>query len=704
MLLRAWTVLCTVFVAAGWLLSALGQLNPPAYIVVLCLALFVVIAQVRTTPIRWRFPLRRFRRPLPLAYSILALLVFLGGALHPPNNYEGVSFRLPRLLQWFAAGHWFWIPTVNERMNYGAANFEWFTAPLFLLTRSDRLLFLVNFVPFLLLPGLLFSVYRLLRVPGRVAWSWMWILPAGYCYALQAGSIANDALGAVLILASLCFGLRASQRNSAMDAGLALLALALATGMERTNLPLVLPCVVALWPARRLLAGRRLASIGLLAVALLVSYLPTGILNHHYANNWNGYGPRTMALQIHSPIAGMIVSTLRLGVQTMQPPLCPSARSIDTALTSGLPHGIKDLIKDDYSQLELALGELPQEEVSGLGLGVVALLFVSLFARFFFRSGGVVVPAPKSAPNAGVVILTAWIAFFLYQNPIGCEPTARQLAPYFPLLLPALIKHPINSFLARKWWWNLVARLGLASAAMVIVLIPARPLWPAATVLGELQSRRPQSQMLVRARQVFSVYEERNDLLGPLRELLPADAVRVGAIASEADADYSLWRPFGHRTVVYLVGAQSWEEETGGFTWIVGKTSLLDARYGKSLEQARLASGGLVIGTRLVISTVRNGPEEWFVLKLPETAGPRAQQVLAITFSANGESPRRKKWLPVEWFSRFLPSANCKLLTPASLSIENAAAKDPERAPLGARNQLLLVSGRIPVDVLASCL
>jgi len=702
MLLRSWIVLSTALVLAGWVLSAVGQLNAPAYLVVLFIALLVVIAQARTVPLRWRIPLRRFRRPLPLAYSILALLVFLGGALHPPNNFEGVSYRLPRLLQWFSAGHWFWIPTVNERMNYGGANFEWLTAPLFLLTRSDRLLFLVNFVPFLFLPGLLFSVYRLLRVPGRAAYAWMWILPAGYCYALQAGSIANDALGAVFILASLYFGLRASQRASAEDAGLSVLAMALATGIERTNLPLILPCLVALWPARRLLAGRRLVSLGLLALALLVSYLPTGILNSHYSNNWNGYGPRTMALQVHSPLAGMIASTLRLSVQTLQPPVCPWARSIDTALTAALPLRIKDLMKDDYSQLELALGELPQEEVSGLGLGVMGLLFVSLIAKFFVQARAPVVPSSRSAQNAGLVMIAAWIAFLVYRNPIGCEPTARQLAPYFPLLFPILIRHGADSFLARKPWWNFVALLGLASAALVIVLIPARPLWPAATVLGELQSRWPQSQMLTRARQVYSVYHDRNDLLGPLRALLPADSVSVAIISSEADADYSLWRPFGHRTAVYLVGARPWEEETRGFTWIVGKTSLLNARYGSSLEQLRLASGGQLVATRLIISTVRNGPEEWFVLKLPAAAGPRAQESQAIPLSASGEFPRRKEWLPAERFSNLLLPTGGKQPAPTALPLKNPSASNPERAALEKQDQLSLVRGRRPVNLLAS--
>ena len=72
-------------------------------------------------------------------------------------------------------------------MNDRACGIEWLTAPLLLFTRCDRALFLLNFIPFLLLPGLVFSVFRRLGVRARVAWHWMWLLPTGYIFLLQAG-------------------------------------------------------------------------------------------------------------------------------------------------------------------------------------------------------------------------------------------------------------------------------------------------------------------------------------------------------------------------------------------------------------------------------------------------------------------------------------------------------------------------------------
>ena len=77
-------------------------------------------------------------------------------------------------------------------MNNRPCGLEWLSAPLLLFTKSDRGLFLVNFLPFLLLPGLIFSVLTRLGVRARVAWHWMWLLPTGYNFLLQGGSLGND--------------------------------------------------------------------------------------------------------------------------------------------------------------------------------------------------------------------------------------------------------------------------------------------------------------------------------------------------------------------------------------------------------------------------------------------------------------------------------------------------------------------------------
>jgi hypothetical protein len=66
------------------------------------------------------------------------------------------------------------------------------------------------------------------------------------------------------------------------------------------------------------------------------------------------------------------------------------------------------------------------------------------------------------------------------------------------------------------------------------------------------------------------------------------------------------------------VGARRWEQETQSLTWIVGKVSLLNPRYGSSLEQLRRSSAGQIINAKSITSKVSRGPEQWFVMRLPQ--------------------------------------------------------------------------------------
>src|SRR5204863_6928724 len=103
----------------------------------------------------------------------------------------------------------------------------------------ERWLFLVNLFSFALLPGLIFSVFTRLGVRPRVAWWWMWLVPGGYCYAMQAGSLATDAYAAVYALAAVGFALRCRDTRSAQDLWLSLLSAALLTATKQTNLLLL---------------------------------------------------------------------------------------------------------------------------------------------------------------------------------------------------------------------------------------------------------------------------------------------------------------------------------------------------------------------------------------------------------------------------------------------------------------------------------
>ena len=117
----------------------------------------------------------------------------------------------------------------------------------------------------------------------------MWLIPGGYAFALQAGSICNDAFAAVYALAAIDFALRAERSRRFKNLLLSLLALALTTGAKATNLPLGLPWLIAAFPI--LLYWVRRQPVKLLAagiVAAFASYLPMAALNQFHCGDWTG--------------------------------------------------------------------------------------------------------------------------------------------------------------------------------------------------------------------------------------------------------------------------------------------------------------------------------------------------------------------------------------------------------------------------------
>jgi hypothetical protein len=183
-----WIWFCAYLNCAGWTLSALHQLNQTGYAVVFALGFGALWLWKQKTGAEI-FPKihlpkyrRRFKKFFPLAFLILAVLAFIGGALYAPANFDTLAYRTPRVMHWLAAGQWEWIHSEFSRLNTRSAGFEWLTAPLFLFTHTDRLEFLLNILAFMLLPGRVFAVLTRLGVRPRTAWHWMWLFPAGYGY------------------------------------------------------------------------------------------------------------------------------------------------------------------------------------------------------------------------------------------------------------------------------------------------------------------------------------------------------------------------------------------------------------------------------------------------------------------------------------------------------------------------------------------
>jgi len=593
--------LCAWLNVTGWALSALRQLNAGGYAVSLLLFLagFCLWKQRGKVEI---FPrtscaklLRRFRRPFPALFLLVAALVFLGGILYAPANYDALTYRLPRML------------------NYSGAAWEWTAMPLLVLTHSDRGLFLIDALGFLLMPGLLFSIFRQLGVARRVAWTWMWILPLAYGYATQAGSIGNDLLGAVFCLSSVHWGLRARRSRRAADIWLAGLAAALLTGTKLSNLPLALPCLVAVWPALPQLRKKIAGSLAVAGLALLISAVPIMILNQHYTGSWNGDPQDIYKMQLKNPVAGLVGNGLLLAEQSFMPPILPGASAWGQWRLRAIP----DWLNASFPRLMLGKpNELPGEEGAGLGLGITLPLLVGLVVSLAnFRQSG---SLKKIAPP---VALGAWVALLFCMAKIGSEAGPRLLLPYYPFVLIPFLLLPAQRGLLRRGWWRIFLILMAATVLPVMILSVSRPLWPAQTISARLAQAHPENKMLQRLATTYAAYAHRNDCLAPVRAALPADATEIGFLAGANDADYSLWRPFGQRFVKYLHAApEKFLQHPDALAWVVIKEDEWPGISSIPLTTWAARHHAKIELTVPITVLVSWGPENFCVLHFEKTA------------------------------------------------------------------------------------
>jgi hypothetical protein len=626
-LIKLWILGSAACVSAGWVLSALHQINLAGYAVFFCILFLVLVLENRrrrTEPYvafpksgaSWvRVCLHRFRRPLPLLFLLTAFLAIAGGALNSPNNYDALTYRFPRLLHWWAASGWHWIATPNERMNLSGTNFEWLMMPLFVVTHSDRFFFLINIVSYLFLPTLIFLVFVAAGLPRRVAWFWMWLLPAALCYAMQAGSISNDTIAATYFLSAIYFALQARRTCSVRNLWMAFLATALLTGVKASNLPLLLPLAWAIWPALRLMEKRLGASVAVVLLSLLVSYLPTAMLNQHFAGDWTGDPKNIEKIKVQKPLVGVLGNGLQLGLQSLEPPFLPLARTVENWVWDRFPESLQTMLKNDFPHFVVGFRELPQEESAGVGVGITVIAIISIVAALVFRRRNKGRSLPVVGRQGLVIGLLTWVALLVYMSKLGSEATCRLIAAYYPLLLLPLLLNPAQSFLVRQRWYGALAVCASAIAVVAVILTPSRPLWPAESFFAWAVGHAPNNVVMARARMVYSVYRSRNDLFASLRQNIPGSVSVIGLVEGTDDLESSLWHPFGARRVVNVLEGDRNQELN--LHWLVVKDVVIGGGRPEAFDQWLQRDGGTLVARESLIEKAGVGPDTWSVVHFP---------------------------------------------------------------------------------------
>lgn len=616
-----WIWLCAYLNCAGWALSALHQLNAGGYAVVLAiwlLSLFILRKFFPSPPSCssrdiLKKNLRRFRRPFPLAFLALATLAFLGGVLYAPTNYDALAYRLPRVLHWLDAGQWHWIHTSFDRLNTRAAGIEWISAPLLALLKTDRLLFLINTLSFLLLPGLVFSVFTRLGVRRRVAWTWMWLAPTAYGCVLQAGSIGNDLFGAVFALAAVDFALRAKKSGSAADLFTSVLAAALLTGAKLSNLPLLLPWALAILPSLKLFFRWPVGAAAVGVIALVASALPTIYLNARFAHDWSGAGLNHGHVQ-HAALIKAVANTGLLTIHNFTPPVFPFGAAWERGVSNLIPASVtKNIcaVMVEPRATRFSIEEMQMEENAGLGFGVSALLLLSVLVATFVRQKKIACGVSLWLVCVRWSPLLALLAVMTQSNLFGI---ARILTPYYLLLLPMLLAFAGHEQLVKKRWWRAAAFALFFFAAGLLVISPARPLWPAQSILKKFPPSN--SRLLTRMQDVYSVYGRRNDAFAPVRDLLPPDWKVLGLVTYD-DPETSLWRPFGTRRVEHVCpGDTAADLRVRGVEYVLLQEPAFAQRLQCPLPEWLQQMNATVVGKISLRLRAATDPLEWQLVRL----------------------------------------------------------------------------------------
>ena len=564
-LARLYILFSAACILSGWFLSLIGALSALGYWLTLPAIFLGLLFLFPTLPDGSRkgflIHFRRYKKPLPALFAIIALLCLMGGLLHAPNNYDFLTYRLSRLLYWQEAGTWHWIETFNPRMNYSGPNAEWLLSPLLAFTQSDRFFFLTNWLAYLLMPACIFVVFRGMGVKTKSAWWGMWLVPMAYCFVAQAASVGNDILGAAFFLFAIAFSIQACRTSSVSLLAISALSIAICTGIKASNLPLILPWLLSILPCFEMF---RRASGKMFLVIVACSFVPVAALNFHHTGNWKGTSPDDKDLEAGSVSAGLIGNTLQAAVGALQPPVLPLPALINNQLEAVIPASIKSFLAADFPRLQLRFVELPNEENAGLGLGIFGIaVFAFLFAilgrrdrKPIYRANSLTDYGGKGDSPLGLNLfgLTIYGSMIFstgaYMALMGSESTARLLSPYYPVLAALPFGLIGATRMLNKSFWRIIFFLFAGSAVVLPITTPSRPLLPISQVAKILKTPE---QLKNRIHLVYETYSRRSDALAELREILPKHAKKIGIICSVDDTEVSLWKPFISDRRVYHI-------------------------------------------------------------------------------------------------------------------------------------------------------
>jgi len=322
-----------------------------------------------------------------------------------------------------------------------------------------------------------------------------------------------------------------------------------------------------------------------------------------------------------NPPLRLAANVVLVTLQNLTPPVFPLAGKWNAFATNHIPPALSVKLHQTVVEppaVEFRLEELQIEENAGLGFGLCLLLGLSVLAAM--RQGGLFPPGQFATPLARWQTSLRWLPLvsllaLLSQSEV--YPISRILAPYYALLLPVWLAGPAQLWVVRQRWWRYALTLLFLLAALLLVLSPPRPLFPAARVFSALRARHPDSRLLTRADTIYSLYRQRSDAFAPVLAELPPDLKILGLFTYD-DPEASLWRPFGSRRILHVRPEDTTADlKAEGIDYILIDSLKMKDRFQVTPDEWVRQLHATVLKKIPLTLRASEGSVDWWLVKLP---------------------------------------------------------------------------------------
>lgn len=565
----------------------------------------------RIASYRPRFITRQSIKELPLLFVLVAtcLISLLVG---PHCFLDSYSYRIPQMLFWLQEGHPWSVPNVDMRINQMPHVWSFLSATFF-LPFGERGIAIPNLISFLLLAGILKRfAENTFSDPAKIKWIVLIFMSAP---VFVMGSATNDNVVTCVtfLMISLLFALL--EKPTTRTIWYSALAFALCCGIKPQYVTLA--PLWALWfffakptPAKHF---KWISLVILIPLAVLCSPLPTlglnyfknGSLLHPHVStvttpqdNASATEPEATA-EVKSPIdVPMRKSLIALTTQMFALPVNPLGDKLTRTMRT-LAEAHPSLEYLDFHRQRILPVVIPEVASFGFFTTLAFLIGIALSRKgtFTFKTSAWV--------GAGALLLAIYIT-----NP---GTLGRSFIGFFlvmtPLALEGLSRIRIRTL-------QLLGILCFLSGFGILILNPARPLWPCETIGRHISHPGIRSKMLD-----YAHYSKRQYGARALMKTIPDD--HTGPIAMIVDTGnpmVELWEPFSLKRKVLpystTVSRETLLADNIDFVIVRHPSLQTDSATLKTTFIEALQPSA--IRTNTYTSYMQKGNEPWFLLKLTE--------------------------------------------------------------------------------------